>query len=284
MKWTNMRIASLNIYWFGLEREVATAAGLNVRFFHAPEDDRRVAGLVEATGAHVLALQEIVDVERLERALGASWRVRDADGHAVASAAPGPAPDSTQRVVFAWKPEFVDLMRWGLPIDATPRRPVVARFLAPSGLEFTLVSVHPRSGDPDKFDKPAQKRQQLFDAVAAWLAAPPADYEGPYTALLGDFNALRGSRETYSLQAGALSTWSWSPLVFSPPEVERRTTKTDLAIIDHIVVSPAIAALRQGPAVALAFDADPRFAVADGDLEVWKATTDHRPVWVDITL
>lgn len=279
-----MRIATLNVYWFGLQRAIAHARGLTVDFFHAPEDDLRVAALIEATGAHVIALQEIVDVERLERALGPSWRLRDADGHAVSSKALGLDPDTTQRVVFAWKPDAVDLVRWGLPIDARPRRPVVARFRGRSGHELSLVAVHPKSGDPTRWDTDAEARQALFEAVAAWLTAPPAEYEGPYSALLGDFNSILPGQETLALRTGALSAWSSSPLVFSPPDVEPRTTKTDRAIIDHIILSPALAAHRQGSAVALAFDEDPTFAATDGESEVWKSTTDHRPVWVDVAL
>lgn len=279
-----MRIATLNIYWFGLQKAVAEAHGLTVEFFHAPNDDLRVAHLVEAIGADVVALQEIVDVERLERALGDSWLVRDTAGHAVASRAPGPVPDWTQRVVFAWRRDALELVRWSLPIDVGPRRPVVGRFRDHSGHEFTLVAVHPKSGNPASWDLDAEARRRLFDAVAAWLVAQPAGYEGPYSALLGDFNSVVFSHETEALRTGALSAWSWSPLEFSPSNVERRTTRTDSAIIDHILLSPALAACRQGPAVALAFDADPTFAPTGPEVAVWKSTTDHRPVWVDVLL
>lgn len=128
-------------------------------------------------------------------------------------------------------------------------------------------------------------RQALFDAVAAWLAAPPADYDGPYAALLGDFNSLAGRPETAALRAGALAAWTWQPIEFEPAGAARWTTRTDREVIDHILLSPALEARRRGPAVVLAFDEDPRFASPEQESdEVWKRTTDHRPVLVDLEL
>lgn len=285
-----LKIGVLNLFWFGLQQ---AHNSLGIGFLHDADDDVRVGGLIGSMGVDLVAFVEIVDIARLEAQLATlpgAWRVRDDDGAAVASFAEAAGGDGKQRVVFAWNDNVVELVRWGRPIAVEPGRPpVVARFKSrASEKEWTAVAVHPKSGAlvgwrqlPVGHDdrKAGERRLALFEKVAAWATSPPPEYEGP-TVILGDFNSVKGSPETAPLLA--LPGWAWPEPAFVPSTAERRTTKMDHAIIDHLLLSPH---WTFGDHEALAFDVDPAYPNAlDPQGLVWKRTTDHRPVRMRVTL
>jgi hypothetical protein len=282
-----LRIGVLNVFWFGLKPADDT---LDVGFYHEPDDDLRVAGLIAAASLDAIVLVEIVDIARAERlikGLSGNWRLRDDTGAAICSRDPSDVSDNIQRVVLAWNDDVIELLRWDRPIHAGPRVPVVARLRHRTDmLEITVVGVHPKSGILRGWDsypadsKPhqdGQSRVSYFRNLAAWLSAPPAEFQGR-AVVLGDFNSVYDSPEVEPLRM--LPGWQWPASIFVPEDADLRTTRTDPEIIDHIVLSPE---LTFSEYTVLAFDLLPEFQepIPSSEL-VWKRTTDHRPVRISI--
>jgi endonuclease/exonuclease/phosphatase family metal-dependent hydrolase len=291
-----LRVATLNVYYFGAR----PGDGLPAEFFHTPDDDQRLAELIRRLDPAVLALQEIVDVPRLESVLARvdpAWRIRDAAGRLVATPAPG---KPLQRVVVAWRADRVDLLDWSTPITGAPRRPVVCRLrVRGSGADLCVIAVHTKSSDPlwwpgrtpeppDSADPTsvdgAKQRWTLCGRIERWLASHPDD--AAHALVLGDFNAVPGAPELRPLGLDAMQAWQRAATVQTPPPPAGDrvwSTSTDQVVIDQAYCSPAIAARLAGPAVLYAFDLDPTFP-GPADSPLLRGITDHRPLSLDLDL
>lgn len=275
-------IGLLNIYWFGAQHLHF------VPFEREPADDERLSQLISQLHADVFVFIEIVDIERFQQVLsrvGPGWTISDANGEVVASSKPH-LPQG-QRVVVAWNRDSIELVSWSVLADGQPRTPVVARLRdRQTATEWTLVAVHPLSGDPrweenhvpEEVAK-ANARKALFATVATWLSQPDAGFDGPLAMVVGDFNSLGNSPEVSPLVTGSLTGWRVLDAAIRPEGAGLFTTKTDSVVIDHIVLSPAFLPLVIAPPEIYAFDQDPAFPdIEPSSSVVWKRLTDHRPV------
>jgi endonuclease/exonuclease/phosphatase family metal-dependent hydrolase len=264
-----MNVGIFNIYWFGDTH--------GDKFHHAPEDDARLASLIGSMNTDVFGFIEIVDVPRFEALLGKvgpTWTFRDA-ANATLTSVPG-----SQHLVLAWKTDTVELVRWRR-IDFGNRSPIVARLKErATGKEVLAILVHPKSSvftDPDGI----AQRTQTFEAVVSFLADPPPGFSDLPAFVFGDLNSLAGSPE----QAPLVAQDGWRVLAPTvvPAGAGVWTTNLDKAVIDHFVISPAIA-VTGGPTI-IAYDHDPAIDDPGGSTDdVMKRLSDHRPVWVTLEL
>lgn len=264
-----MKVGTFNIYWFG-----DTQAG---RFQHAPTDDARLASLIKSMNTDVIGFIEIVDVARFEallRKVGPTWTFRD-DTNATLTSTPG-----SQRLVLAWNTDTVELVRWRR-IDVGKRSPIVARLKErATGKEVLAILVHPKSSvftDPGGI----AERTQTFETVVEFLADPPPEFRDLPAFVFGDLNSLTGSPE----QAPLVAQNGWRVLAPTvvPAGAEVWTTNLDREVIDHFVISPAIA-VTDGPTI-IAYDHDTAIDDPGGSTDnVMKRLSDHRPVWVTFAL
>lgn len=264
-----MKVGIFNIYWFGDTH--------GNKFHHAPGDDARLASLIGSMNIDVMGFIEIVDVLRFEALLGKvgpTWTFRDAT-NATLTSIPG-----SQHLVLAWNTDTVELVRWRR-IDFGNRTPIVARLQErATGREVLAILVHPKSSgftDPDGI----AQRTQTFKEVVSFLAVPPPEFSDLPAFVFGDLNSLAGSPE----QAPLLAQDDWrllAPTVV-PAGAGVWTTNMDQEVIDHFVISPAIA-VTDGPTI-IAYDRNPAIDDPGGSTDfVMKRLSDHRPVRVTFAL
>jgi endonuclease/exonuclease/phosphatase family metal-dependent hydrolase len=264
-----MKVGVFNIYWFG-----DTQGG---KFQHTLEDDARLASLIGSMNADVIGFIEVVDLARFEALLGnvgPTWTFRDAANDTLTSI-PG-----SQKLVLAWNTDTVELVGW-TRIPVGNRRPIAARLKErATGKEVLAILVHPKSSafaDPNGI----AQRTQTFEAVVGFLAGPPPEFRDLPALVFGDLNSLAGSPE----QAPLVAQHGWRVLAPTvvPAGAALWTTNLDKKVIDHFVVSPAIA-VTDGPTI-IAFDHDAAIDDPGGSTDyVMKRLSDHRPVWVTLAL
>ncbi len=264
-----MKVGTFNIYWFGDTQ--------GDKFQHAPEDDARLASLIGSMNTDVIGFIEIVDVPRFEALLGKvgpRWTFRDAANDTLTSV-PG-----SQHLVLAWNTDTVELVRW-TRIDFGNRHPIVARLKErATGKEVLAILVHPKSSAFTNPEGIAQ-RKQTFEAVVGFLADPPPGFGNLPAFVFGDLNSLDGSPE----QAALVAQDGWRVLAPTvvPAGAAVWTTNLDKEVIDHFVISPAIA-VTDGPTI-IAYDHDTAIDDPGGSTDnVMKRLSDHRPVWVTFAL
>jgi hypothetical protein len=225
----------------------------------------------------VIGFIEIVDVLRFEALLGKvgpTWTFRDVE-NATLTSTPG-----KQRLVLAWNTDTVELVHWTL-IDFGNRRPIAARLKErATGKEVLAILVHPKSSAFDHPDGIAQ-RTQTFETVVRFLADRPPEFRDLPAFVFGDLNSLAGSPE----QAPLVAQNGWRVLAPTvvPAGAGLWTTNMDKEVIDHFVISPAIA-VTDGPTI-IAYDHDPAIDDPGGSSDwVLKRLSDHRPAWVTLAL
>lgn len=264
-----MKIGTFNIYWFG-----DTQAD---KFQHAPEDDGRLASLIGSMDADVIGFIEIVDVLRFEALLGKvgpTWTFRDT-ANATLTSTPG-----SQHLVLAWNTDTVELVGWARIYFGNRSRIVTRLKERSTGKEVLAILVHPKSSafaDPDGI----AQRTQTFEAVVGFLADPPLEFRDLPAFVFGDLNSLADSPE----QAPLVAQDGWRVLAptVGPAGAGVWTTNLDKEVIDHFVISPAIA-VTDGPTI-IAYDRDIAIDDPGGSTNfVMKRLSDHRPVWVTFAL
>lgn len=286
------RVTTLNLYWFGLRADLHGHLTQG-KFLRDADDDRRLGALIASLDADLIALEEVVEPAALEALLVTmepSWRVRDVAGEFVSNAA-----TEDPQVVWAWRSDRVDLLRWtripkpeSVSLGRGHRAPVLGVFRhRASGLELACVVVHAKSGAPQWLPGPnadAEKRVKQFVILREWLDAAPENFVRPMRLVTGDFNSLADSTELRELITGSMADWSVLTPTFKPVGARRESTLTDRGcVIDHFVVSPELRSLLKAAPEVYAFDEDPAFLDdASPDARVWKRTTDHRPVTLTI--
>jgi endonuclease/exonuclease/phosphatase family metal-dependent hydrolase len=296
-----MRLATWNIYWLG---ERTDEHGVT----RDAEDEKVIAQVIARLAPDVLALQEIVDPEVMQRIVGKAngpgrnytlfvddtWLTSDAD--------PTDEKSDWQKAFLCINRETVEFER-GAAIQGGPQtgRKPYAAVLRVSGHAFVAVAVHLRAGYPGFLDATdAKARWREAKALAEWLkgekAASEKNPEFPEPGLdervvLGDFNAQLQDPNG-SLDPLAELGWTWDN---PEPDGDHRETaifENDRYVIDFILLSPEMATRVQSGPKVYAWDHDPELGGPDrfhfgpggsGNLRHYRVS-DHRPVWVEVEM
>lgn len=285
----DITVVTANIYWYGLKQAVASSKGLNIGFFHTAADDLRLATMLARSGADLFCFEEIVDVLRLEAVLtkaSSALRLRDDGGQVVSSLSVSNTPDTKQRVVLAWNTERLSVVNWRrLPMWT--RSPILAVFeYKPNGRRLQVIGAHAKSSAPESDDEAGQVKRKELAALAEWATLETGANRLDDAVLLGDFNSTHGGEDATHLQKGALADWDWREATGEAGSVW--TTTTDLVVIDHILVSPGLAARVLSWPEIIYFDRDPGVPHPQPGqaptAQILKGLTDHRPVRMTLHL
>jgi len=273
-----LHIATFNIFWYP-ESGVAQNA-------RSDRDEGRIGHVIRTLAPHVIAFQEILDLERLQQLLGnvgSSLRLKSPDGDWLASG--NVDSTNTMKIACAYDEAVLELVHHAKLDDPVPDRRFSGRRYPyalhlrhrDTGWEFTFVGVHCKSGLPVGSDPPNdEKRLDEVTHLSTWLSGE-ADlkvdhFEGPPTAdvlVIGDFNAVWGHASLAGLRAGTPEAWRRPEPVgvtsFAGEEPglsvdlsgERWSTYLDRVVIDHVFATPQLAARFSGPPCIYAFDLDP---------------------------
>ena len=294
-----MRVASFNLFWFGTRHPRRAPRG--------PEDLGLLRQVLDRLDAHVLALQEVVDVGLLQRVLDDRWRSVDDEGRAICSPdiEPSGAPERL-KLAMAWDADVLELrgteqvrLRGGAHFRG--RRPPLVAHLEhrATGWRFSVVAAHLKAGPHTEPGGPeATTRDQECRRLAEWLG----EHRGHPVLLAGDLNAQQDHSSLRALRAPPLDGFHWHPAAHPG---EAWTTWRERLVIDHILLSPPAAERLLEPAQIYAFDQDPalddderglhylrridgHFAEPGRDahyqaVENLYRVSDHRPVYVDLT-
>ena len=242
----------------------------NIRDFSSKSRDdtelAAIAGVLQ--GADLVAIGELNDPEaivRLARVLGPSWR-------SVESEKVGRSPQSAEHYGFLWNSEAFDLQSKvkivpdrGDPID---RDPATATFRHTSGtFDCILMAVHVTWGD-----KVAARKAEIHALADSWTRVLREAGDERDLILMGDFNRNVGDDSFDALVAlGARPTL--------PGDVP--TTVDSDSTYDQIFLDPTATSEWSKRAYVIPFD-ETHF---EGDDKVAsKVASDHRPVWIAITL
>jgi len=245
--------------------------------------------MLSRIGADLFCFEEIVDAVRFEGVLAkanAALRVRDDGGQMVSSLPVSNVPDTKQRVVLAWNAQQLSLVKWQrLPIWI--RSPVFAEFEhKPSGRRLQVIGVHTKSSAPEADGEAGQVKRRELTSLAEWANLETEAGRLADAVMLGDLNSIHGGEDATYLKKGTLADWHWRQATGEAGSLW--TTTTDLVVIDHILVSPGLAAhVARWPEIVY-FDHDPgvpdplpQQALIPGIL---KGLTDHRPVRMTLHL
>lgn len=299
-----MRLATFNIYWLGNDKFVEMS-GLEER---GEDDWRAIARVISRLDADVIAFQEIISLEELEKVLdlasgmtARSYRLNDENGKML-----GGGSAKGQKVVFAY-----DAKRYGLvaasPLLGQPqimgqswRVPFGVRLRRLThGGQVVVVGVHFKSGQPQFTDKDsstvrAGQCQHLADWVAGKKASSnvvlPQPLAGEHVVILGDFNALRASnvaaydgvvRSLDPLRADHMKDWLWEDPQADPAGGGPTTSYIEGLLIDYVMLSPSLKDRVIKPPSIYAYDFDPDVTGSfSGDVRY--RVSDHRPVYAEI--
>ncbi len=289
-----MNVATWNIYWLG-----DRSGDFIVR---TEDDELLIAQIIRQIKPDVLAIQEVVDPQALERVLEAarepgheySIRVGE-DTWLTSDSNPGSETNDWQKTFLCINESTIEFIAGGAIRGAPGRRPYAAELRhRESGREFTAVAVHFQSGFPVFLDQEdAERRRAQAEALARWLDGEGADanpdLERPATdqiIVLGDFNAeMDDPNDSLSpLQTGSFADWQWElPTSESGHTV---TAINDGYTIDFILFSPEMIGAVESPRIYV-YDLDPILGGAaafhsgvdgSGPLQFPPRVSDHRPV------
>ncbi|GEM_PF-2829776 len=296
---TGLRVASFNLFWFGTSHPRRAPRG--------PKDLALVRSVLDRLDAHVLALQEVVDVDLLARTVGERWSCVGASGAPVCS--PAVEPEGAQerlKLVLAWDTSAIELLgtehvQLRRTADFRGRRPPLVAHVRhrASGWRFAVVVAHLKAGPHTEPGGPeGATRDRECRRLADWLG----DHLDEPVLLLGDLNASVDHSSLRALRAPPVDAFHWQA---AQHPTEAWTTWRERLIIDHILLSPPAAARLASPPAIYAFDQDPaldddqrglhhlrridgHFAEPGRDapyqaVENLYRVSDHRPVYVDLT-
>jgi endonuclease/exonuclease/phosphatase family metal-dependent hydrolase len=190
--------------------------------------------------------------------------------------------------VLAWNAEQLELLAWQtLALEPKwSRRPVFATFRhRGSGRRLEVLGVHARSTELDTAADAGTKKRREFAALAQWVDRATQAGQLHDALMLGDFNAKARGIDADALRTGALASWAWDEASGDPGS--RWTTLVDRAVIDHILVSPALAPHIATTPEIVYFDRDPEVPeppITQVSPGVLKNLTDHRPVRMALDL
>lgn len=273
-----LHIATFNIFWYP-----RSGVAQNAR---SDRDEQRIGNVLRNLAPHVIAFQEILDIERLQHLLsdvGNSLRLKSPEGDWLASG--NVDSTNTMKIACAYDEGMLELVHHAKLDDPVSDRRFSGRRYPyalhlrhrDTGWEFTFVAVHFKSGlpvgsDPDNDGKRLDEVKHLSTWLTGEAELEVNHFEQPPTAdvlVIGDFNAVWEHASLAQLQAGTPEAWHRpEPSVVAsftgeepPPSVdisgEQWTTYLDRVVIDHVFATPQVAARFSGPPCIYAFDLDP---------------------------
>lgn len=290
-----MRLATFNIYWLGGDKIERGAA-----------DYERLARVIAKVNADVFVFEEIVDpdvlrevLDRADELTGRSYTMHDAQNRLLGS---GGAQD--QKVVAAYDARAYDLLAASAIYGGVNRLPFGLRLRRKAdGARALVVGVHFQSGFPVFEDvKDAGTRRKQCQHLSDWVdgkkavenPALPGPEAGEHVVVLGDFNALYESDDpALGVVVQSLEPlrrmkdeggWWWRKPLADPSGGDRTSSYIEGWLIDHVMLSPSLAGRIERRPTLYAFDRDPDFFPAPADVQAYYRLSDHRPVFVDVSL
>ena len=306
-----MKLATFNIYWLGNEAFVEKLSKvLGTEAAKRDDDDwARIARVISKIDADVIAFQEIVSLEELEKVLGLandqtsparSYRIYDNENQMLGT---GTATD--QKVVIAYDEKKYELTAASTIFGGVRRRPFGVRLRSLEDAGQTLVvGVHFKSGQPlFEDEESADKRKLQCQHLADWIAGGhdssnpvfPKPSPDEHVVILGDFNALYELESNHPedwgiivksldpLRENHMQEWWWEKPLADPTGGGRTTSYIERLLIDFVMLSPSLKNRIDRRPTIYAYDQDSEITnnfTADVEYRV----SDHRPVYAEINV
>lgn len=304
-----MKLATFNIFWLGNSVFTQKASEwTNHNEDRKEEDWSRIAHVISKIDADVIAFQEIVSLEELQKVLdlannqtSRSYRIYDKNNKLL-----GTGSAAHQKIVIAYDAKKYELMAASPIFGDEGRPPFGVRLRSLEDAEEVLVvGVHFKSGQPQFDDEDSADRRKLqCQHLADWIAGAhdssnpvlPKPSPTDHVVILGDFNALYELEPNHPahwediivkslnpLRENDFAAWSWEKPLADPAGGDRTTSYLERYLIDFIMLSPSLKNRIVQPPGIYAYDRDSAITnnfTANVDYRV----SDHRPVYAEINI
>ncbi len=267
-----LRLATFNIEWLSVDP-------LEFDMRRNDVDHGMIADLIEHISPDVMVLEEIEGdgaMNHLDLPSKYSWAAGDTGW--------------SQNVVLLWRNDRVsltDIDELNLPGSSGANKEPLTAVVTAGELSFTVVGIHHAAfTDADSSRDRLTQAQELVDWTADTLPDLHPGAASDNIVIMGDFNdSFEGLNPAYP----SLDAFRSGGFVFATEAADTYSQISYESLIDHIALSPDLAEHwsaddSPGGCHIEAHDITSPWSDYTGGYRNTQNISDHRPVWIDITV